>query len=47
MLGVRRARDIRAKIKMRMELWDRCNQLGMVGDAEAEGAEREGIYARG
>ena len=37
-LGVRRAREIQAKINRRMDLWERGQHDGLVGDAEAEGA---------
>ena len=40
-LGVRRARDIRAQISRRMDLWERGIHAGLVGDAEAEGAARK------
>ena len=42
MLGVRRAREIQARITRRMELWKRGQHAGLVGDAEAEGAAHEG-----
>ena len=42
MLGVRRAREIRARITRRMDLWERGQHAGLVGDAEAEGADQEG-----
>ena len=41
-LGVRRAQEIRARITRRMDLWERGQHVGLVGDAEAEGAAREG-----
>ena len=41
-LGVRQAREIRARITRRMDLWERGQHAGLVGDAEAEGAAREG-----
>ena len=44
-LGVRRARDIRARITRRMELWERGQHAGLVGDADVEGAAREGRAA--
>ena len=44
-LGVRRAREIRARITRRMDLWERGQHAGLVGDAEAEGAAREGRAA--
>ena len=40
--GVRRAREIRARISRRMDLWERGIRARLVGDAEAEGATREG-----
>ena len=46
-LGIHRAREIRARITRRMDLWDRGIYTGLVGDAEAEGAAREGRAARG
>ena len=39
-LGIRRAREIRARITRRMDLWERGQHVGLVGDAEAEGAAR-------
>ena len=42
MLGVRRAREIRARITRHMDLWERGQHAGLVGDAEAEGDAREG-----
>ena len=47
MLGVRRAREIRAQITRRMNLWDRGLHEGLVGDAEAEEVAREGRAASG
>ena len=44
-LGVRRAREIRARITRRMDLWDRGPYAGLVGDAKAEGADCEGRAA--
>ena len=44
-LGVRRAREIRAWITRRMDLWERGQHAGLVGDAEAEGAARKGRVA--
>ena len=41
-LGVRRAREIRARITMRMDLWERRQHAGPVGDAEEERVAREG-----
>ena len=34
-LGVRRSRDIQASITRRMDLWERGQHAGLVGDAEA------------
>ena len=44
-LGVRQAREIRARIPRRMDLWERGQHVGLVGDAEAEGAACEGRAA--
>ena len=44
-LGVRRAREIWARIIRRMDLWERVHHAGLVGDAKAEGAAREGRAA--
>ena len=44
-LGVCWARDIQARITRRMELWERCQNAGWVGDAKAERAAREGRAA--
>ena len=44
-LGVRRAWEIRARITRRMDLWERGQHAGLVGDAEAEGASCEGRAA--
>ena len=41
-LGVRRAREIRARINRCVDLWDRGQHAGLVGGAGAEGADREG-----
>ena len=41
MLGVRWAREIWARITRRMDLWERGQHAGLVGDAEAEGAARD------
>ena len=46
-LGVRRAREIRARITRRMDLWERGQHAGLVGDTKAEGAAREGRAASG
>ena len=47
MLCILRAKDIRARITRRMDLWERDIHVGLVGDAEAEGAAREGTAASG
>ena len=44
-LGVRRAREIWARITRRMDLWESGQHAGLVGDAEAEGAARKGRAA--
>ena len=44
-LGVRWAQEIRARITRHMDLWERGQHAGLVGDAEAEGAAREGRSA--
>ena len=44
-LGVRRAQEIRARITRCMDLWERGQHAGLVRDAEAEGAAREGRAA--
>ena len=46
-LGVHRAREIRALITRRMDLWERGLHVGLEGDAEAEGAARKGRAASG
>ena len=46
-LGVCRVREIMARITRRMDLWERGLHAGLVGDAEAKGAAREGRAARG
>ena len=46
-LGVRRAREIRAMITRQMDLWERGLHAGLVGDAEVEGAAREGRATSG
>ena len=38
MLGVRQSREIWARITRRMDLWERGQYVGLVGDAKAEGA---------
>ena len=40
-MGVCRAWEIRARITRRMDLWERGQHAGLVGEAEAEGAGRE------
>ena len=47
MLGIRRAKKIRARITRVMNLWERGIHAGLVGDAEEEGADREGRAASG
>ena len=44
-LGVCQAREIRARITRRMDLWERGHHAGLVGGAEAEGAAQEGRAA--
>ena len=46
-LGVHRAKEIRSRITWRMDLWERFLHTGMVGDAEAEEASREGRSSSG
>ena len=46
-LGVRRAKDIHGKITRRMDLWERGLHTDLAGDAEVEGASREGRAASG
>ena len=46
-LGVRRAQEIRARLMRRMDLWERGQHAGLVGDSEAEGAAWEGRAASG
>ena len=46
-LGVRRAREIPARITRRMDLWERVQHTGLVGDAEVEGADQKGRPASG
>ena len=45
--GVRRDREIRAQITRRMDLWERGLHVGLMRDAEAEGAAREGRAVSG
>ena len=40
-------REIRAQITRGMDLWERCLHAGLVGEAQAEGAAREGMAASG
>ena len=40
-LGVRAAKEIRARITRRMELWERGLHAGLAGDAKAEGVARD------
>ena len=47
MLGVLKARVIRARVTRMMNLYERGLHVGLVGDAEAEGVAREGQAARG
>ena len=47
MLGVHRGQEIRARITRRMELWERGLHVGLVRDADAEGAAREGKATSG
>ena len=44
-LGICQAREIRARITRRMDLWERGQHAGLVGVAEVEGAAREGRAA--
>ena len=44
-LGVCRAHEIRARITRYMEIWERGLHAGLVGDALAKGATREGRAA--
>ena len=46
-MGVRRAREIQARITRWMDLWERGLHAGLVGDDEVEGAAREGRTASG
>ena len=46
-LGVCREQEIRVRITRRMDLWERGLYAGLVGDAKAEGAVREGRDASG
>ena len=40
-LGIQRARDIRTWLSRRMKLWERGLHVGLVGDAYADGGDRE------
>ena len=44
-LGVRQAHEIWARINKPMDLWERGQDVGLGGDAEVEGAAREGRAA--
>ena len=44
-LGIRQAREIRDRITRHMDLWERGQNAGLVGDAKAEGATCEGRLA--
>ena len=46
-LGVRRSQEIQDRITRRMDLWERGIHAGLGGDANAEGAAREGRAASG
>ena len=51
-LGIRRSWEIRARITRRMDIWERGQHAGLVGNAEAEGAacsgeEEDNAVARG
>ena len=46
-MGVHRAKEIRARITRWMDPWNIGLHAGLVGDAEAEGAAREGRATRG
>ena len=45
--GVRRVREIRARITRRIDLWERGQHAGLVGDAKEEGVAQEGRSASG
>ena len=47
MLGVPRAKEIRARITRRIDLWEKGLHAGLVGDAKAGGADREVRAASG
>ena len=44
-MGIRQAREIRARITSCMDLYERGQHAGLVGDAKAEGAAQEGRAA--
>ena len=46
-LGVCRSREIRARVKSRMELWERGLHAGLVGDREEEVVSREDRASKG
>ena len=46
-LGVRRAKEIRARITRRMDLWERGIHVGLLGDAKAGKYSREDRAANG
>ena len=46
-LGVRRSQEIRARLTSQMDLWERGIHASLVGDSEAEVADREGRAAYG
>ena len=41
-LGARKAREIRARINRRLDLWERVIHIGMVGDELAKGESSRG-----
>ena len=47
MLGICRAKEIRAQITRQMDLWERGLHTGLVGDVKQEGSIREGRDASG
>ena len=40
-VGVRRAREIWSQISRSMDLWEKGLHMGLVGDTEEEGSDRE------
>ena len=46
-LVIRRAKKIQARINRRIDLWERVIHPSLVGEAEAEGTDREGRADRG